>query len=154
MVSSKEVFLWKQKFPSASLGVIPNKGKWENKGNVLPFSTINTTAKNQHVFNKCNVDCFIWPSVHKIILLYVWKQHTGNKIMKTFTIHKYTDLMQDVYSLLDFNFFFSSQFSFPDNTFFKIYVMKKLLQRVFSPIQKRNGFLWMLLNINTQRSCC
>lgn len=54
--------------------------------------------------------------------------------MKTFTIHKYTDLMQDVYSLLDFKFFFSSQFSFPDNTFVLIYVTKKLLQRVFSPI--------------------
>lgn len=38
--------------------------------------------------------------------------------MKTFTIHKYTDLMQDVYSSLDFNLYFSSQFSFPDNTFF------------------------------------
>lgn len=60
--------------------------------------------------------------------------------MKTFTIHKYTDLMQDVYSLLEFNIFFSSQFSFPDNTFFffLIYVTKKLFQRVFSPIQKRN----------------
>lgn len=62
--------------------------------------------------------------------------------MKTFTIHKYTDLMQDVYSSLDFNLYFSSQFSFPDNTFFcVIYVMKKLFQRVCSPIQKTNSFL-------------
>lgn len=61
--------------------------------------------------------------------------------MKTFTIHKYTDLMQDVYSLLDFNFFFPLSSLFLTTLFFLIYVMKKLLQRVFSPIQKRNGFL-------------
>lgn len=39
--------------------------------------------------------------------------------MKTFTIHKYTDLMQDVYSLLDFKFFFSLSSLFLTTLFLK-----------------------------------
>lgn len=62
--------------------------------------------------------------------------------MKTFTIHKYTDLMQDVYSLLDFNFFFS-QFSFPDNTFFFNICYEKVAPKgIFSHSEKK----WISLN--------
>lgn len=97
----------------------------------LPLTQSIQLPKNQHVFNKCNVDHFIWPSVHKIILLYVWKQHTSNKIMKTFTIHKYTDLMQDVYSSLEIKFFFLSVLFFWQHFFFYICYEKVAPKGIF-----------------------
>lgn len=72
--------------------------------------------------------------------------------MKTFTIHKYTDLMQDVYSSLDLEIFpLSSLFL----TFFFLLLLlfliyyEKSLQRASVPIRKADLCLGVLLSVNS-----